>query len=202
MFFSIAPNYPIFGASGKPGAVHNDSFFEGQIAQTDRDIHIQQIDRTISKAEKERVQIEQQISQLAEQLTSQKAIEYFAKHFRKNIDQLSYEQKCLLVKICVKKVEVQDTDDELIITVFFAFAQPHKAKNQSEVEPKNPLSETERDNFGQLSQLHGAEFGKGYIWLQAHEKIVIGINGKRFRVPETGKVYFMSIQPEFAKLAA
>ncbi len=154
----------------------NDSFFEGQIAQTDRDNHIQQIDRSIGKAEKELVQTEQLISQLAEQLTSQKAIEYFAKNFEKNIEQLTYEQKCLLVKICVKKVEVQDAEDELKITVFFAFVQPNLPKNQGVVEPENVLSVTNKDNLDGSSQLHGAELGKGYMWLQGQNAVLVPLH--------------------------
>ena len=180
----------------------NDSFFEGHIAQEERANHIQQIDQSVAKSEKERVQTEIQISQLAEQLTSQKAIEYFAKNFRKNIDQLSYEQKCLLIKVCVKKVEVHEANDELKITVFFAFAQPCTSKNQSEVEPENPLSDTGRDNLEGSSQLDGAELGKGYIWLQAQEKILVRINGKRFRVPDTGRVYFQSLSLDDTRIAA
>jgi hypothetical protein len=55
--------------------------------------------------------------------TSRKALEHFAKNFNQQLDNLTFEQKELIIEILVEKVEVSFIKGKLDVATFFRFAK-------------------------------------------------------------------------------
>ncbi len=84
------------------------------------------------------------------------ALEKFQSGFQTNLENLTFEQKRLLVDLLVESVEVTTVASQLNLNIKLRFDQSKIAKNTQGYEPKKSSPEPQSDNGEQDSGMYGA----------------------------------------------
>gem|GEM_PF-5157799 len=114
-------------------------------------MHLERFEKANIESKKKLNELDDKISKLLEAKTSQDALEKFAISFKNTLDNLSLEQKRIIVDMLVDSIEVYKAESELRVDIFFRFAQSRIVDNDTKDEPKAGSNKTKNPLSGKFS---------------------------------------------------
>jgi len=99
------------------------------------------------------------------------ALEKFQDGFQTNLENLTFEQKRLLVDLLVESVEVTTVASQLNLNIKLRFDQSKITKNTQGYEPKKSSPEPQSDNEELDSGMYGRLSMKGYLSISIYHKM-------------------------------
>lgn len=143
-------------------ALHDD-YYSGGISEEKKSELELQYKKNIIKSKKRITEIEQRIKQLTETEIADKAIEKFSEEFKTTLDNLDRAHKQAIVDMLVDKVEVYETEENLMVIINFRFAQPKQNGNDTGYEPASPDTTPKNGLDAPEKEDSGEDGWKGYI---------------------------------------
>ena len=134
----------------KKDRILND-FYEGNIGDEKKDQLIVQCDYGIKGTQERLLDIQKNIDSLLQMQLAEQAIKEFSINFKEGIDNLTQEQKQILVNILVDHIKVSDNDKGMNVVVVFKFDQSRLNNKNKGYEPKNSIIKTKTTPKGGLN---------------------------------------------------
>jgi len=128
-----------------------DEYLRWKISEERKDMHLERFEKANIESKKKLNELDDKISKLLEAKTSQDALEKFAISFKNTLDNLSLEQKRIIVDMLVDSIEVYKAESELRVDIFFRFAQSRIVDNDTKDEPKAGSNKTKNPLSGKFS---------------------------------------------------
>jgi DNA invertase Pin-like site-specific DNA recombinase len=116
----------------------DDDFYKWKISEERRTNLVQRYEKEIEEWQAKLTKLQKEIDKYIEMEASKDALEYFSKNFNQQIDNLSIEQKQVIIDILVEKIEVSRIGEDIHFTPYFRFAKKTEMNFEQETNLKTP----------------------------------------------------------------
>jgi len=162
-------------------------YYDGQISQTRKEKLEKDYQEQLDGLEKEINEIDREINKISEVKVALDALEKFSASFKKKLDNLTLEEKIIIVELLVDRVEVYENKKSINIKVLFRFEQDRSISAENVDEPETGLNKRKTPNNGRSSSLvvFQDKFEPGKIYLLYKKQALWGLFFRLCSKPQT-----------------
>lgn len=121
-------------------------YYDGKLSEEKKDKFVKTILEQKQSMERRNSEIDKKMDSIIKMEETRIAFEKFQGDFDTNIDNLTFEQKKLLVELLVETIEVTTVSSQLNLNIKLRFDQSKLGQNGPGYEPKKSSSEPKDDN--------------------------------------------------------
>lgn len=133
----------------------DDDFYEGNISEEQREKRRNVCRAVIKVTEKRLLELNKELDALIQASIAKDAITNYSKNFSEKLDNLTFEQRCILVDMLVENINVFEEKDKIRVIINFKFAHHKETQTQSVVEPEKSLINTKETRIVSFSNFNG-----------------------------------------------
>ena len=121
-------------------------YYDGKLAEEKKDTLIKITVEQRTAKEERNIELDKKLDAIIKAEETKLALEKFQKDFETNLDNLTFEQKRLLVELLVERIEVTTVSSQLNLNIKLRFAQSKILGNDVGVEPKKSSPKPQSDD--------------------------------------------------------